>query len=137
MYGGTSQTFDAYTAPCDSSFGSAARNPSVAAACQAGGVPANFRQITSGGAQSTGPGTQSYSAFESGSNPELKPETAKTWTVGLVYSPDFVPGLDVSLDWWKIRINNAIVGESATNLLEQCYPGPLAGQRRFPRDRRL
>ncbi|PTS76003.1 TonB-dependent receptor [Stenotrophomonas sp. HMWF022] len=121
MYGGTSQTFDAYTDPCDSSFGSASRNPSVAAACGARGVPANFRQITSGGAQSTGPGTQSYSAFESGSNPELQPETSKTWTAGLVYSPNFVQGLDVSLDWWKIRINNVIAAESVTSILNQCY----------------
>ncbi|MFX5776809.1 TonB-dependent receptor, partial [Acinetobacter baumannii] len=59
--------------------------------------------------------------FDSGSNANLKPETAKTWTVGLVYSPEFVPGLDVSLDWWKIRIDNAIVGESATDILNQCY----------------
>jgi iron complex outermembrane receptor protein len=121
MYGGTSQTFDSYTDPCDSSFGSASRNGSVAAACQAGGVPANFRQITSGGAVSTGPGTQSYSAFESGSNPELQPETSKTWTAGLVYSPNFVQGLDVSLDWWKIRINNVIAAESVTSILNQCY----------------
>jgi iron complex outermembrane receptor protein len=134
MYGGTSQTFDAYTDPCDSSFGSAARNASVAAACQARGVPANFRQITSGGAQSTGPGTQSYSAFESGSNPELKPETSKTWTAGLVYSPNFVQGLDVSLDWWKIRINNVIAAESVTSILNQCYVlGVASACERFER----
>ncbi|MEQ4576103.1 MAG: TonB-dependent receptor [Gammaproteobacteria bacterium] len=121
LYGGVSQTFDSYTDPCDSSFGAAVRNPSVAAACQAGGVPANFRQITSGGALSTGPGTQSYSAFESGSNPNLKPETSKTWTAGFVYSPSYVQGLDVSLDWWKIRIDDVIAAESVTSILNQCY----------------
>ncbi|HAL21232.1 MAG TPA: TonB-dependent receptor [Stenotrophomonas sp.] len=121
MYGGVSQTYDQYTDPCDSSFGSAARNASVAAACSAAGVPANFRQITSGGAVSTGPGTQSYSAFESGSNPELKPETSKTWTAGFVYSPNFVQGLDISLDWWKIRIDDVIAAESVTSILNNCY----------------
>lgn len=121
MYGGVSQTFDSYTDPCDSTFGSAARNPSVAAACGAAGVPADFRQITSGGALSTGPNTQSYSAFESGSNPELKPETSKTWTAGFVYSPNFVQGLDISLDWWKIRIENVIAAESVTSILNNCY----------------
>ncbi|WP_207911825.1 TonB-dependent receptor [Stenotrophomonas sp. ATCM1_4] len=121
MYGGVSQTFDSYTDPCDSSFGAAVRNPSVAAACQAAGLGADFRQITSGGALSTGPGTQSYSAFESGSNAELKPETSKTWTAGFVYSPNFVQGLDVSLDWWKIRIDDVIAAESVTSILNQCY----------------
>jgi len=121
MYGGTGQTFDSYTDPCDSSFGAAARNPSVAAACGAAGVPADFRQITSGGATSTGPGTQSYSAFESGSNPNLQPETSKTWTAGFVYSPNFVQGLDISLDWWKIRIDDVIAAESVTSILNNCY----------------
>jgi len=121
LYGGTSQTYDSYTDPCDSSFGSAARNPAVAAACAAHGVPADFRQMTSGGATATGPGAQSYSAFESGSNDELLPETSKTWTAGLVYSPSYVQGLDLSLDWWKIRIDNVIAGESVTSILNQCY----------------
>ncbi len=121
MYGGTGQTFDSYTDPCDSSFGAAARNPAVAAACGAAGVPADFRQITSGGATSTGPGTQSYSAFESGSNPNLNPETSKTWTAGFVYSPNFVQGLDISLDWWKIRIDDVIAAESVTSILNNCY----------------
>ncbi|WP_312707349.1 TonB-dependent receptor [Stenotrophomonas sp.] len=121
MYGGVSQTYDSYTDPCDTAFGSAARNPSVAAACGAAGVPADFRQITSGGAQSTGTNTQSYSAFESGSNPELKPETSKTWTAGFVYSPNFVQGLDISLDWWKIRIDDVIAAESVTSILNNCY----------------
>ena len=117
----TGQTFDSYTDPCDSSFGAAARNPSVAAACGAAGVPADFHQITSGGATSTGPGTQSYSAFESGSNPNLQPETSKTWTAGFVYSPNFVQGLDISLDWWKIRIDDVIAAESVTSILNNCY----------------
>ncbi|WP_369943284.1 TonB-dependent receptor plug domain-containing protein [Xanthomonas medicagonis] len=126
LFGGTSQTFDNYTDPCDTSFGSAARNPSVAQLCGAQGVPANFRQMTSGGATSTGPGTQSYSAFESGSNAQLLPETSKTYTVGLVYSPSYVSGLDVSLDWWKIRIDDVIAAESVTSILNQCYVQNIA-----------
>ena len=134
LYGGTVSSRDAFTDPCDTSFGTAATSAAVAARCQALKVPANFRQLNSDGSVATKPGQQATTDFSSGSNPELKPETAKTWTVGLVYSPDFVPGLDVSLDWWKIRINNAIVGESATNLLEQCYvQGSDAACGRFTR----
>ncbi|MBO1749091.1 TonB-dependent receptor [Stenotrophomonas sp. SI-NJAU-1] len=120
LYGGTSQTFDKYTDPCDTLFGAAVRNPQVAARC-AGAVPANFRQEASGGIDATGPGSQSNYAYLSGSNAELLPETSKTWTVGLVYSPNFVQGLDISLDWWKIRIDNVIAAESVTSILNQCY----------------
>ncbi|MCD7097674.1 TonB-dependent receptor [Stenotrophomonas sp. MMGLT7] len=126
LFGGTSQTYDNYTDPCDSSFGAAARNPSVAQLCAAQGIPADFRQITSGGAVSTGPGTQSYNAFESGSNDALLPETSKSYTLGLVYSPSFVSGLDISLDWWKIHIDDVIAGESVTSILNQCYVQNIA-----------
>ncbi|WP_422504879.1 TonB-dependent receptor domain-containing protein [Stenotrophomonas sp. GZD-301] len=120
LYGGISQTFDKYTDPCDTMFGAAVRNPDVAARC-GGAVPANFRQEASGGIDATGPGSQSNYAYLSGSNDALLPETSKTWTLGLVYSPNFVQGLDVSLDWWKIRIDNVIAAESVTSILNQCY----------------
>ncbi|MCL7714582.1 TonB-dependent receptor plug domain-containing protein [Stenotrophomonas mori] len=121
LYGGTVTTRDRITDPCDRSFGAAARNDAVAARCAAAGLGPDFRQKTGDGEVATTSGAQAVTDFTSGSNPDLKPETAKTWTVGLVYSPEFVSGLDVSLDWWKIRINNVIVGESATDILNQCY----------------
>ncbi|WP_312914906.1 TonB-dependent receptor [Stenotrophomonas sp.] len=121
LYGGTVTTRDRITDPCDRSFGAAARNAEVAARCTAAGMGADFRQKTGDGELATTSGVQAVTDFTSGSNPDLKPETAKTWTVGLVYSPDFVTGLDLSLDWWKIRIDNVIVGESATDILNQCY----------------
>ena len=134
LYGGTVSTRDSFTDPCDTSFGTAATSPTVAARCQALKVPANFRQLNSDGTVATKPGQQSTVDFNSGSNAALKPETAKTWTVGLVYSPDFVAGLDVSLDWWKIRINNAIVSETTNSILEQCYvQGSDAACGRFTR----
>ncbi|WP_394002044.1 TonB-dependent receptor domain-containing protein [Luteimonas sp. WGS1318] len=121
LFGGTSQTFDFYTDPCDTLFGAAVRNPSVAAVCGADGLPANFRQIASGNVQATGPGSQSAVPYLSGSNPELLPEESRTWTLGVVYSPSFLDGFDVSLDWWKIRINDVIAAESVTSILNQCY----------------
>lgn len=121
LYGGTVTTRDRITDPCDRSFGAAARNSEVAARCTAAGLGNGFRQKTGDGELATTSGVQAVTDFTSGSNAALKPETAKTWTVGLVYSPDFVTGLDLSLDWWKIRIDNVIVGESATDILNQCY----------------
>lgn len=121
LYGGTVTTRDRITDPCDRSFGAASRNAEVAARCTAAGMGDGFRQKTADGEVASTSGAQAVTDFTSGSNPELKPETAKTWTVGLVYSPDFVSGLDLSLDWWKIRIDDVIVGESATDILNQCY----------------
>ncbi|WP_181109149.1 TonB-dependent receptor plug domain-containing protein [Xanthomonas arboricola] len=134
LYGGTSQTFDSYTDPCDTSFGTASRNAGVSARCGAV-VPANFRQEASGGVDATGPGSQSNYAYLSGSNPALLPETSKTHTIGLVYSPSYVQGLDLSLDWWKIRIDDVIAAESVTSILNQCYVQNITGAcDRFVRD---
>lgn len=135
MYGGTGQTYDAFTDPCDTLFGSAARNPSVAAACGSDGLAADFRQKASGNILATGPGAQSVTSFESGSNPNLSPETSKTWTAGVVYSPSAVGGLDLSLDFWKIRIDDVIAAESVTSILNQCYVmGTASACDRFARE---
>ncbi len=48
-------------------------------------------------------------------NPDLKPEIARTYTVGAVFTPDFLPGFTASIDWYKISMNNAIGAVSAGN----------------------
>jgi len=121
LYGGTSETFDNLTDPCDGSFGSAKSNADVAARCAADGIPATFRQEASGGVPATGPGTQTNYTYLSGSNPNLMPETSKSYTFGVVWSPGFAEGLNVSLDWWKIRIDDVIAAETVTSILNQCY----------------
>ena len=35
-------------------------------------------------------------------NPALKPEETTNWTAGMVYSPKFVPGFTVTVDWYQI-----------------------------------
>jgi len=59
--------------------------------------------------------------FTSGSNPLLQPETSKSKTLGLVWSPSFIPNFNASLDWWKIRIDNTIVADSPNQILIDCY----------------
>lgn len=41
-------------------------------------------------------------------NPNLKPEVAQTWTVGMVLTP--MPRLSLSIDYFNIKIANAITG---------------------------
>jgi iron complex outermembrane recepter protein len=121
LYGGQGQTFDAYTDPCDSVFGAAASNTSVAATCRGAGLGTNFRQTDATGTPNTAPGGASTTPFLSGSNPNLKPETSASKSLGLVYSPSFVQGLDVSLDWYNIRITNVISSISPDDVLNACY----------------
>ncbi|GAB3341734.1 TonB-dependent receptor plug domain-containing protein [Marilutibacter aestuarii] len=117
LYGGISQSFEYYTDPCDTSFGSVGGS----AACLAD-VPAGYRQPASDpDGLADGPGTQTPTPFLSGSNPNLSPETSESKTLGVVWSPGFAEGLNMSLDWWNIRIDNTIVADDPTTMLDDCY----------------
>jgi len=122
LYGGTGQSYETFLDPCDSKFGAAASNAAVAQRCAAAGVPANYRQIDQTGAQITSSGGgQTPVAFLSGSNPKLKPETSITRTLGLVYSPHQVEGLDFTLDYYNIYVKNIISSVVANDILNFCY----------------
>jgi iron complex outermembrane receptor protein len=128
--GGGSQSFDTFTDACDTRFGEASRNPAVLARCTSGfggvtGTPVNYRQLMqAGGAITSAGGTQSLVAFNSGAgNQFLSPETAVTKTLGFVYSPSFVPGLSVGLDWYNITIDNRITAIGADYVIDECYIG--------------
>jgi iron complex outermembrane receptor protein len=121
-FGGGSQGFDSYLDPCDSAFGDAAGNAAIRARCATAGVPANFRQKQQSGANVPANGAQTPYPFIQGiGSGTLTPETAVTKTLGLVYSPSYVTGLTVGLDWFDIRIDNRITGVTTFYLLNQCY----------------
>ena len=48
-------------------------------------------------------------------NPNLQPESSRTYTGGVVLTPSFIPGLTISADYYKIRLKNAIVTISGSN----------------------
>jgi iron complex outermembrane receptor protein len=122
LYGGTGQSFETFLDPCDSKFGAAASNSAVAQRCAAAGVPANYRQVDQTGQQvgSTN-GGQTPVAFLSGSNANLKPETSITRTLGLVYSPHQVEGLDFSVDYYNVYVKNIISSVLAQDIVDLCY----------------
>ncbi|WP_206239930.1 TonB-dependent receptor domain-containing protein [Novosphingobium terrae] len=45
-------------------------------------------------------------------NPNLTPEKADTLTLGVVLKPHFIPGFSLAVDYYKIKINNALVNIS-------------------------
>ncbi|WP_329888602.1 TonB-dependent receptor domain-containing protein [Stenotrophomonas sepilia] len=122
LYGGSSQTFAYFTDPCDTSFGSTDQ-PGVAARCAAaiGPTASTFRQLRQGYVPASGPDEQTPDPFNAVSNPNLTPEKSKSKTVGLVWSPTFAQGLNMSLDWWNIKITNTIVTDSPDDQLNDCY----------------
>ncbi|HEY1042786.1 MAG TPA: TonB-dependent receptor [Telluria sp.] len=121
-FGGGSQSFDTYLDICDSQFGRAATDTTIAGRCAASGVPAGFRQRNAAGTAVGAGGAQTPFPFNTGAgNADLQPETAETRTLGLVYNPSFVPGLNLTVDWFDIRIQNRITGVSAAYILSQCY----------------
>jgi outer membrane receptor protein involved in Fe transport len=59
----------------------------------------------------------------SGGNPNLSQEKSETITFGTVITPEFVPGLALSVDWFSIGINGAIaqLGGGLVNTGSLCY----------------
>lgn len=55
-----------------------------------------------------------------GGNPNLQPEESITKTLGFVYSPSYLEGFDVSLDWWKIELESTIATFSSQFILNDC-----------------
>lgn len=53
-------------------------------------------------------------------NPDLSPERATTLVLGGVYSPSWLPGFNVSVDYYKIKIEDAITTRSGTQALQDC-----------------
>jgi len=67
--------------------------------------------------------SESIGGFVSG-NTALVPETADTWTLGMVITPTFIPGLSISLDYYNIEIEDAIQSYSAQTIVNNCYDLP-------------
>ncbi|WP_286263177.1 TonB-dependent receptor domain-containing protein [Thalassotalea atypica] len=63
---------------------------------------------------------QGTSGFTSG-NEEMQEETAESLTVGVVYAPEFIEGLSLSLDYYDIGIEDAIGFDSKTTVVDRCY----------------
>jgi len=56
-----------------------------------------------------------------GGNPNIKPETGDTFTVGAVYRPDWFAGFSVSVDWLKVDLKDAIELLTPQNIIDLCY----------------
>ena len=53
-------------------------------------------------------------------NENLKPETSKSWVLGAVFSPSFLPRFSIEANWYKIDIKGAIQAFPAQTTLYNC-----------------
>ncbi len=57
-------------------------------------------------------------------NPNLRAETATTWTAGIVLRPRFIPGLTASFDWYDIKLKDAVNTPDPSSLADLCVDSP-------------
>lgn len=107
LYGPQNQTFFRVTDPCGVD---EAQSETRRINCAALGIPANFDPQA----------TASTIEGLNGGNPELSEEKSTSYTLGLVYQPDWLSGFSATLDYWSIEIDDAISSVSAQNILNKC-----------------
>jgi iron complex outermembrane receptor protein len=114
LFGGQSVGFPPATDPC--ALASAASNATIRAVCVATGVPSS-----SVGQSFLQPNTQIQGAF--GGNPNLQEEVADTFTVGAVIRPSAIPRLNITVDYYDIKVQSAIAtaGGGVNGILNLCY----------------
>ncbi len=104
------QGFPGYTDPCRDR---SARTAGVLAICQAQAPAVNFVGFQANNTQ--------VQAFAFG-NSDLTEETAKTWTVGAVLTPNIGIGrFSATVDYYDIRIDDIIATQGAQFYLNNCY----------------
>ncbi len=89
-------------------------DPELAAICIAQGAPAGtIGSITNP--------TAAQANIVIGGNLDLAPEKANTWTLGVVFVPDFLPKFSMSIDYYNIRIQDVIGAATPGDLINACF----------------
>jgi outer membrane receptor protein involved in Fe transport len=116
LFGGNTTSGPSAVDPCSSRQPTSQQTAAVRAICVATGVPA-----ASVFTLSVQPNT--FINQVSGGNPNVGPEKSDTTTFGLVLQPRFLPGLALSVDYFKINLDGAIapLGGGIANTLSLCY----------------
>ena len=119
LYQGRNQDFPTgLTDPCEGV--TAATAGSVAAYCR--GLPGAAQNMAAHGGTFFYDANTDWQSVESfdGGNPALHAEKARTWTLGLVLTPTSLPGFSLSIDWYDIRIRDAIASVPLQYIIDQC-----------------
>jgi outer membrane receptor protein involved in Fe transport len=112
LFGGVADNYPRVKDPCNKP-----TDPTIKARCIATGVP---------GGNSQDPSTQLLS--KQVANPGLGPETATTFTAGVVIQPQMVKNLSVTVDYYNVSVSKAINIRGAGFILDQCYRAAVQDQ---------
>lgn len=115
LFSGQAQGFPPATDPC-SNRTPANQTEAVRALCIATGVPP--ASVFTSGIQ---PNSQIEGSF--GGNSNLQEEQSDTYTIGVVFRPSFVPGLNLTVDYYRIKVDDYIaeLAGGVNNILDLCY----------------
>lgn len=116
LFGGASNGFPAATDPCSDRAGAAAQTATVRQLCIQTGVPAGLVFT-----RAVQPNAQIEAQF--GGNALLQEEKADSYTVGAVIQPRFIPRLNITVDYFNIKVEDYIstFGGGLNNSLSLCY----------------
>lgn len=97
--------------PCNPG-GSRSTNKTINANCIAAGAPVGPMPVAT-----------TLTILSAGS-PALQPERGASFTLGAVFTPTFVQNLSGTVDYYHIKVTNAIGGTNITQALQSCYADP-------------
>ncbi len=88
------------------------------AACLAQGAPLSAINSTTGILEPA----SGQPNVTGGGNPNIRPEKADTYTFGVVIQPrGIVPGLSIAVDYFNIKVRDAITSATPGDILAQCF----------------
>jgi iron complex outermembrane receptor protein len=109
-----SQTFISGEDPCDTRAVDLGPNPSVRKAnCESIGIDTS--DFTSSIQDGTIPGGSNLG------NPELDPELSNAYSLGLIFTPNFVENLQITVDYYNLEIEDSINDVDFEILAATCY----------------
>jgi iron complex outermembrane receptor protein len=68
------------------------------------------------------------------SNPGLQPEDSRSFSAGIVYTPKYVPGLNLSVDFWDTERTGVVTAPIADQVLQRELTGTLLPGEAVERD---
>ncbi len=134
LFSPQSENFAFIADPCDQANINA--GPNRVANCAAAGIPTTANAaLVAACATSSFPvalgspfinctARTASTGFVSGGNPTLSEEKGKSLTVGVVFEPNFIPGLNLTIDYYDIEVTNLIAALGAQQIISLCYDDP-------------
>jgi iron complex outermembrane receptor protein len=121
-----SNSASSYSDPCQNYATNTKASATLKANCAADGLAGNWK-----------PATDQADAWIGG-NPDIEPEKSTSLSVGFVYSPEFIDGFSMTIDYYDIEITNVIGALGLGTIASECYnskdfSSPLCDQIKGPK----